>query len=148
DGCLDVRTRNLQPRSLYDVPNGMLLVIEVNAKFLLEEQWRPENVRFSAQRAKVLSRPDVRKSQSHRQILLIHPGFPVTDLPEYIPEELQLPPFAEIDLKDSEVLLDGLELVPHLGQCYLSREVSSRKKEEILNIWQRSPKVQDPKQYL
>ncbi|KAF1960351.1 hypothetical protein CC80DRAFT_292237 [Byssothecium circinans] len=180
----DVESRELPPRSWRDLYDGMFFVIEVNAKYLLEEQCRPGRVRFSARRTEVLSRPDVQQSQSHRQVLLVHPGYSTEDLHPGTPSEdseeeslgepvpgelglevnnsgdardnstvgspgkLQPPPFAEIDFRDSERLLDELELVPHLGQRNLSGEVFDRKDEEALGMWQRCPKVQDFKQYL
>ncbi|KAH8701241.1 hypothetical protein GQ44DRAFT_733033 [Phaeosphaeriaceae sp. PMI808] len=180
----NVESRVLPPQSSEDLYDGMFFVIEVNAKYLLEEQCRPGRVRFSARRTKVLSRPDVQKSQSHRQVLLVHPGYSTDDLHPGTPSEdseeeslggsvpgelglevnnsgdardnitvgspgkLHPTPFAEIDFRDSERLLDELELVPHLGQRSLSEEVFTRKEEEALGIWQRCPKVQDFKQYL
>lgn len=175
----------LRARSADELIHGMILVIEVNAKRLLEQQCGPGHVGFDAFRTEILSRPDVQKAQSHRQVLLVHPGYTSDDLFPGTPsedseevslgesEELgvdlnnygdaydnstvgspgQLHPtsFAEIDLTDSETLLDELKLVPHTPRYGLPRvpeELYTRIREQILDIWQMSPKVPDFKQYL
>jgi hypothetical protein len=85
-----VQSRELPPRSSTsggDFKEGMLFVIEVNARYLLEDKCRPIAGRLSTQRTKFLSRPDVQKSQSHQRVLLVHPGYSMNGLPPCTPSE-------------------------------------------------------------
>ena len=141
--CKELYYGRLRSVKLRDVPwfRGdpsyvvhILFVIEVNAKYLLEEQCRPGRVGYSARGASVLSRADVQKARSHRQVLAIHRGWGTSF-------------FAEIDCPNSEEVLNGLMLVPHLAEHSLGDE-DQLKNEEMLSIWRRSPKFEDVKQYL
>jgi hypothetical protein len=154
-----VKLRVLSPRLSDDFSAGMFFAIEVNAKYLLEEQCRAQYLSENDRRARaeILSRPDVQESQSYRRILLIHPGYPGEDAPsesdsEDMEEEFlrkfHLKHFAEIDFNTSEKLLDKLVLVPHQRQIELPDQILECKEEEILDIWYRSPKVPDIRQYL
>jgi hypothetical protein len=178
-----VNLRVLPPRSLDeldDLSDAMFLAIEVNAKYLLEEQCRSKLLKKSPQRARaeLLSRPDVQKSQSYRRILLIHPGYSKDDIPagsasgrmwrKKRPKfetnkpnndfgniaagpnrKLHPPQFAETNINASEKLLDALVLSPYGWEPNtLSNEILQRKEEEMLDIWQRSPKIPDIRQYL
>jgi hypothetical protein len=80
DSLDPIEARDLPPSSLDSLRDGMILVIEVNAKYLLEEQCRPERVRKSARRSLVLSRPEVRNAQAYRRVLLVHPGYEIHHL--------------------------------------------------------------------
>ncbi|KAK4163927.1 hypothetical protein QBC43DRAFT_211966 [Cladorrhinum sp. PSN259] len=177
-----INFRTLPPRSKVDIYAGIFFVIEVNAKYLLEQQCCWGTVRFSGRRTAVLSRPDVQKVQSHRKVLLVHPGYSKEDLyraglsedsekslhepsiTELEPEQehstdtcdsntadslrkLHPIPYAEIDFLDSEMLLEGLDLVPH-DQIRIPRDIFRRKEKEALDMWQRSSKVQDVREYL
>lgn len=175
--------RVLPPRSRAELLDGFVLVIEVNARFLLEKLCRDEKLRESDQIAALLSRPDVQKSQSYRRILLVHPGYSKDDISpdsgsgnmeEDLPGEpepkepnfgrkdsndgsgndwfgpfrdVDLLKFAEMNFDASEKLLDGLGPVTIVWGPQPSEETAKRKVEELLEIWQRSPKV-DVREYL
>jgi len=137
--------------------NDRALVIEVNAKWLLEHFWLRRRISIGSE---ILSRPDVQKVQSHQRVLLAYPGRLTADISEipYGPYHCQLAhflsttesfPFAEIDVGDSEEILDGVGRIygaqrEGLGQY----ESVTSLREKVQAIWERSPKVQDHWEYL
>jgi len=56
-------------------------------------------------------------------------------------DNLDLSQFTEINIEDSERLLDKLDLIPHHWPTKLSPELFKLKDELILDILQRSPKI-------
>jgi hypothetical protein len=178
---VSVEARDLLPRSLDSLWNGIFLVIEVNAKYLLEEQCHPERMRKSARRSLVLSRPEVRNAQVYRRVLLVRPGYERHHLPQKTDprslERLELLedsegsgnigsvafsgddpidakgnsdplPFAEVDLEDSERLLDSLDVLLYKSQMGQPEGLFKIKLKETMDIWQRSPKIPIFKQFL
>lgn len=153
--------------SLYECP-GPMLIIEVNAKYILEELYRSGLVEESAWRAEVLSRPDVQQSRTHRKVLLCHPGGkdgyhvghnsedlskgPCSLDPDDKDHRLsssdtfRIPCFGEVGFEDSERILDGFELLQNLPTSPRVR-IQVRKLKEVPDLWRKLPKV-DIKLYL
>lgn len=164
-GLYPVSPRLLPLLSVDDLSEikGSLFVVEVNAKYILEELCahgiKHTVAEHRAMAAKILSRPDVQRSKSHRRILLVHPGYTENDLPPQsrtedaarAPSKHHSTPFAEIGVHDSERLIESLAGFPvSLGYSYASHPAKKmkRKDRETRDIWQRSPKVSDLRQYL
>jgi energy-coupling factor transporter ATP-binding protein EcfA2 len=152
-----LRTAQLESLTQPDVsPNeGAVMVIEVNAKYLLEDYYSDTSRRNS----KILSRLDVQQTESYQRVLLVRPGYtqsgtsptePICDLNELynlngvnnspFPENQQQ--FAEVGFEKSEELLENI-VVRNLinGVQILFPEKCNYKLQQISDIWQRSPKV-------
>jgi hypothetical protein len=172
-----VELRRLSPGSQHLTRNNKYLVIEVNAKFLLEELCRIKDQKHGSSSDKVLSRPEVQKAKAYRRILLIYPGYGYDEIPlgtvpmgmnEEFPdhsacqrEDIQtghftagsLPKvftkkFAKITVNESERLLDSLEILPHGNHQQINGRQWERRICEMKEIWETSPKVPGLRQYL
>ncbi|KAI1128584.1 heterokaryon incompatibility protein-domain-containing protein [Nemania abortiva] len=164
NGRLEPRPMRSLLRCPPDERYGPLLVIEVNAKYLLEEQLSHTEPKERGE--KLLSKHSVRQVKPHRRVLLIHQGDSTEDYlseDDYISsgDEIEesakvsncLPGlFAEVGVDHSEQLLDCLDVVPQPGgfegELKVSRKHSDRKSDEIREVWKISPKVPDVHHYL
>ncbi|KAJ3565945.1 hypothetical protein NPX13_g7312 [Xylaria arbuscula] len=170
--------RFIPPRPGFKITRKLyaVLVIEVNAKFLLEKQLQlGEDDCRNEKIQSLFSRGDVQEVQPHRQILLIHSRFekqsdsigslPVLSALEdltvgsYWVEHEVIEQFAEASPEDSERIFNNLDggndLFPYLEEHALDDVRSDNDSDSglenlslILQVWEASHKIPSIRRYL